>query len=73
MESPLPVKNYKAKFWVEPDDEPERTAVYCEAEFDANGGSDEEARRKIFDTLVAGMKGIKQMALQKTPGASDHD
>ena len=38
-----------------------------------NGGSDEEARRKIFDMLVAGMKGIKQMALQKTPGASDHD
>jgi len=67
VESPLPVKNYKAKFWVEPDDEPERTAVYCD------GGSDEEARRKIFDTLVAGMKGIKQMALQKTPGASDHD
>lgn len=73
VESPLPVKNYKAKFWVEPDDEPERTAVYWEAEFDANGANDEEARKKIFDVLVAGMKGIKQMALQKTPGASDHD
>ena len=44
--------------------EPERTAVYWEAEFDANGASDEEARKKIFDVLVAGMKGIKQMALQ---------
>jgi hypothetical protein len=73
VESPLPVKNYKAKFWVEPDDEPERTAVYWEAEFDANGANDEDARKKIFDVLVAGMKGIKQMALQKTPGASDHD
>jgi hypothetical protein len=73
VESPFPVKNYKAKFWVEPDDEPERTAVYWEAEFDANGASDEEARKKIFDVLVAGMKGIKQMALQKAPGASDHD
>src|SRR4029079_15965337 len=30
-------------------------------------------QKKIFDVLVAGMKGIKQMALQKTPGASDHD
>ena len=73
VESPLPVKNYKAKFWVEPDDEPERTAVYWEAEFDANGASGEEARKKIFDVLVAGMKGIKQMALQKAPGQSDHD
>ena len=73
VESPLPVKNYKAKFWVEPDDEPGRTAVYWKAEFDANGASDEEARKKIFDVLVAGMKGIKQMALKKTPGASDHD
>jgi polyketide cyclase/dehydrase/lipid transport protein len=73
VESPLPVKNYKAKFWVEPDDEPERTAVYWEAEFDANGASDDEARKKVFDVMVAGMKGIKQLALQKNPGASDHD
>jgi hypothetical protein len=46
VESPLPVKNYKAKFWVEPDDEPGRTAVYWEAEFDANGASDEEATQE---------------------------
>jgi hypothetical protein len=45
VESPLPVKNYKAKFRVEPDDEPERTAVYWEAEFDANGATDEDARK----------------------------
>jgi polyketide cyclase/dehydrase/lipid transport protein len=73
VESPLPVKNYKAKFWVEPDDEPDRTAVYWEADFDANGASDDEARKKVFDVMVAGMKGIKQLALQKNPGASDHD
>jgi hypothetical protein len=73
VESPLPVKNYKAKFWVQPDDEPERTAVYWAAEFDANGASDQDARKKINDILTAGIKGIKQMALQKTPGQSDHD
>jgi hypothetical protein len=73
VESPLPVKNYKAKFWVEPDDEPERTAVYWEAEFDANGASDDEATRKVFDILMAGMRGIKKMALEKTPGGEDHD
>jgi hypothetical protein len=75
VESPLPVKNYKAKLWVEPDDEPERTAVYWAAEFDANGASDEDARKKINDILTAGIKGIKQMALQQTPGGdqSDHD
>jgi Polyketide cyclase / dehydrase and lipid transport len=73
VESPLPVKNYKAKLWVEPDDEPERTAVYWEAEFDANGASDDEATKKVYDILVAGMKGIKKVALEKTPGGEDHD
>jgi len=73
VESPLPVKNYKAKFWVEPDDEPERTAVYWEAEFDANEASDEDATKKVYDILVAGMKGIKKVALEKTPGGEDHD
>src|SRR5262249_12379624 len=28
VESPLPVKNYKAKFWVEPDDEPADKSQY---------------------------------------------
>ena len=73
VEGPLPVKNYKAKFWVEPDDEPERTAVYWEAEFDANGASDDVATKKVFDILGAGMKGIKKIALEKTPGGEDHD
>jgi hypothetical protein len=51
VESPLPVKNYKAKFWVEPDDEPGRTAVYWEAEFDANGASDDEAIKNVLTSL----------------------
>jgi hypothetical protein len=58
---------------VEPDDERERTAVYWEAEFDANGVSDDEAIKRVFDMLVAGMKGIKKIALEKTPGGEDHD
>jgi hypothetical protein len=76
VESPLPVKNYKAKFWVEPDDEPERTAVYWEAEFDANGASDADARNKVNDVLIAGMRGIKQVALKTTEpsdGTDRHD
>jgi hypothetical protein len=58
---------------VEPDDEPERTAVYWDAEFDANGASDDEATKKVFDFLVPGMKGVKKVALEKTPGGDDHD
>ena len=58
---------------MEPDDERERTAVYWEAEFDANGVSDDEAINRVFDMLVAGMKGIKKIALEKTPGGEDHD
>ena len=72
-ESPLPVKNYKAKFWVEPDDEPERTAVYWEAEFDANGASDADARNKVNDVLTAGMRGIKQVALKTTEPSGGTD
>ena len=58
---------------MEPDDERERTAVYREAEFDANGVSDDEAIKRVFDMLVAGMKGIKKIALEKTPGGEDYD
>ncbi len=65
VESPLPVKNYKAKFWVEPDDEPDRSAIYWQAEFDANGASDDEATKKITDIFSAGLKNIKKMAIEK--------
>lgn len=35
--------------------------------------SDDEATKKVFGMLVAGMKGIKKVALEKTPGGEDHD
>ncbi len=64
LESPLPVKNYKAKLWVEEDERnPERTTVHWDATFDANGASDEDATKKISDIFFAGLKGIKQKAL----------
>jgi hypothetical protein len=67
VESPFPVKNYKARFWVEADNEPVRSAVYWETEFDANGASDDDARKKITNIVTAGMKGVKQIALQHAP------
>ncbi len=63
VESPLPVKNYKAKLWVEEDDEPDRTVIYWQADFDANGASDDEAKKKITTILQGGVKGIKQAAI----------
>ncbi|MGZ5863718.1 MAG: SRPBCC family protein [Methyloceanibacter sp.] len=66
VESPLPVKNYKAKLWVEEDDEPDRTVIYWQADFDANGASDDEAKKKITTILQGGVKGIKQAAMPRT-------
>jgi hypothetical protein len=64
VESPLPVKNYKAKFSVEADDRnQDRSVVIWEADFDANGASDDDAKKKITDIFSAGLKGIKQKAL----------
>jgi hypothetical protein len=66
LESPLPVKNYKAKLWVEEDERnPDRTTVHWDATFDANGASDEDAEKKISDIFYAGLKGIKQKALPR--------
>jgi Polyketide cyclase / dehydrase and lipid transport len=64
LESPLPVKNYKAKLWVEEDERsPDRTVIHWDAEFDANGASDAEAEKTIGDIFTAGLKGIKEEAL----------
>jgi hypothetical protein len=64
LESPLPVKNYKAKLWVEEDERaPDRTVIHWDAEFDANGVSDAEAAKTIGDIFTAGLKGIKAKAL----------
>jgi hypothetical protein len=63
VESPLPVKNYKARLWLEVDDEPDRSVIYWQGDFDANGASDEDAKKKVTDIFAAGVKGIKQKAI----------
>lgn len=63
IESPFPVKNYKAKLWLELDDEPDRSVIYWQADFDANGASDADAKAKIVTVLGDGVKGIKKQAL----------
>ena len=70
IESPLPVKNYKAKLRVEEDErDPQRTTIFWEATFDANGVSDDDAKKKISDIFMSGLKGIKQKVLP--PEGSD--
>ena len=68
IESPLPVKNYNAKLWVEEGQRPSSTVIHCDAEFDANGASDDAAKKKINDILAVGLKGIKKIAVDKTEG-----
>jgi hypothetical protein len=63
VESPLPVKNYTSKLWLEVDDEPDRSVIYWQSDFDANGASDEEAEKTITGILAAGVKGIKKQAI----------
>jgi hypothetical protein len=70
VESPLLVKNYKAKLSVEPDDRAsDHTTIVWEASFDANGAEDDAATKTISDIFFAGLKGIKQKALP--PEGSD--
>jgi polyketide cyclase/dehydrase/lipid transport protein len=63
VESPLPVKNYKSKLWLEVDDEPDRTVIYWQSDFDANGKSDEEVKKIITGILGDGVKGIKKASI----------
>jgi hypothetical protein len=64
IESPLPVKNYKAKLSVEEDeDSPDRSEVHWEATFDAQGASEDDAKKTIADIFEAGVKGIKKAAI----------
>ncbi|MEZ5827559.1 MAG: SRPBCC family protein [Hyphomicrobiales bacterium] len=64
VESPLPIKNYSSKLWVEEDDEPDRTVIYWESKFDAaEGTEDDEAKKIIFGILSDGVKGIKKNAI----------
>lgn len=62
-EGPLPIKNYTSKLWVEEDDEPDRTVIFWQSEFDADGTSDEEATKIISGILKDGVKGIKKNSL----------
>ena len=55
VESPLPIKNYKSKLWLETDDEPDRTVIYWQSDFDANGASDDEAKKIITGILSDGV------------------
>jgi hypothetical protein len=65
VESPLPVKNYKAKLWIEADDEPDRSAIYWQADFDAaDGKTEEEAKKVITGILGDGVKGIKKASIE---------
>lgn len=64
VESPLPVKNYKATLSVEEDeDSPDRSEVEWEATFDANGASDEDAQKAIAGIFEDGVKAIKAQAI----------
>ena len=63
VEGPLPVKHYKSKLWLEVDDEPDRSVIYWQSDFDANGASDDEAKQRITTILGDGVKGIKKQAL----------
>jgi len=64
IESPLPVKNYKATLSVEEDeDSPDRSEIHWDATFDAQGVSDEDAKKKIADIFEAGVAGMKRAAL----------
>jgi hypothetical protein len=63
IESPFPVENYKAKLWLEVDDEPDRSVLLWQAEFDPKGASEEDAKKLIADIFAAGLKGIKQQAI----------
>jgi hypothetical protein len=74
VESPLPVKNYQAKLWVEEDArQPDRTDIHWDAEFDANGVSDQEAAKTIRDIFYAGLKSIKHKALPPEDDGPDAD
>jgi hypothetical protein len=75
VESPLPVKNYKATLSVEEDeDSPDRSEIHWEATFDAQGTSEEDAKKKIAEIFEAGVAGMKKVAIDyevKNGDASD--
>jgi len=82
VEGPLPVKNYSSKLWLEEDDEPDRTVIYWQSDFDpADGTSEADAKKIITGILGDGVKGIKKSAIAawdakhpgEAPKADDDD
>jgi Polyketide cyclase / dehydrase and lipid transport len=63
LEGPLPVKNYNATLTVGPDDEPDRIEIIWKATFEADGKSDEEAKKIVEGIFEAGVAGIKKAAI----------
>jgi hypothetical protein len=73
VESPLPVKDYKATLKVGEDDEENRIEIVWKSEFDANGASDDEAKQVIVGIFEDGVKGIKKAALDLSDAKEDKD
>jgi hypothetical protein len=77
VEGPLPVKDYSSKLWLEVDDEPDRSVIYWQSEFDAaDGTSDEDAEKIVTGILADGVKGIKKKAIEahdKKTGYEHHE
>ena len=64
LSSPLPVKDYNATLTVGPDDEEDRVEILWTANFQANGASDEDAKKAIDGIFEAGVAGIKKIAIE---------
>lgn len=73
VESPLPVKNYKATLSIGEDDEPERIEILWVSAFDANGASDDDAAKLIGGIFEDGVKAIKKAALALSDATEDDD
>jgi hypothetical protein len=64
VSGPLPVKDYNATLTVGADDEPDRVEILWTASFEANGASDEDAKKAIEGIFEAGVAGIKKVAIE---------
>lgn len=64
IEGPLPVKNYSATLEIGEDDEPDRVEIEWEAEFDADGVEDDEAKKIIVGIFNTGVSAIKTKAIE---------
>ena len=73
LESPLPAKNLNARLWVEEGESANRTVIHWDAEFDADGASDDAASKKINGILAAGLKRIQKIAVSKTQKAGGNN